>query len=114
MDDSSIETVAEGIADKVIIVADAPFSKQLTEATARHQKNLPSDGDCAKGDPNQILFSSLDISPEVLQAVTDMGFISPSPIQAEAIPPILAGRDVIGQARRVLVKQPRLVFRLLN
>ena len=28
-----------------------------------------------------------------------MGFISPSPIQAEAIPPILAGRDVIGQAQ---------------
>ena len=35
----------------------------------------------------------------MLQAVTDMGFTSPSPIQAEAIPPILAGRDVIGQAQ---------------
>jgi len=50
-------------------------------------------------DPNQVLFSQLDISDEILQAVTDMGFISPSPIQAEAIPPILAGRDVIGQAQ---------------
>lgn len=50
-------------------------------------------------DPNQILFSSLAISEELLHAVTDMGFISPSPIQAEAIPPILAGRDVIGQAQ---------------
>ncbi len=49
--------------------------------------------------PNQVLFSDLSISPELLQAVTDMGFISPSPIQAEAIPPILAGRDVIGQAQ---------------
>jgi ATP-dependent RNA helicase DeaD len=49
--------------------------------------------------PNQILFSDLSISPELLQAVTDMGFVSPSPIQAEAIPPILAGRDVIGQAQ---------------
>ncbi|QJD78827.1 DEAD/DEAH box helicase [Spirosoma rhododendri] len=49
--------------------------------------------------PNQILFSDLAISPELLQAVTDMGFVSPSPIQAEAIPPILAGRDVIGQAQ---------------
>ncbi len=46
-----------------------------------------------------MLFSSLAISDEILQAVTDMGFVSPSPIQAEAIPPILAGRDVIGQAQ---------------
>lgn len=52
-----------------------------------------------KADPNKPLFSSLDISDELLQAVTDMGFTSPSPIQAEAIPPILAGRDVIGQAQ---------------
>ncbi len=53
----------------------------------------------APADPNQILFANLDISDEILRAVTDMGFTSPSPIQAEAIPPILAGRDVIGQAQ---------------
>ncbi|CCH55419.1 DEAD/DEAH box helicase domain protein [Fibrisoma limi BUZ 3] len=50
-------------------------------------------------DPNQKTFADLDISDDLLQAVTDMGFVSPSPIQAEAIPPILAGRDVIGQAQ---------------
>ncbi len=44
-------------------------------------------------------FADLDISDELLQAVTEMGFVTPSPIQAEAIPPILAGRDVIGQAQ---------------
>jgi ATP-dependent RNA helicase DeaD len=49
--------------------------------------------------PNQILFSDLNISEDLLQAVTEMGFVSPSPIQAEAIPPILEGRDVIGQAQ---------------
>ncbi|WP_338875532.1 DEAD/DEAH box helicase [Spirosoma sp. SC4-14] len=52
-----------------------------------------------KNDPNQLLFSSLNISDDLLKAVTDMGFVSPSPIQAEAIPPILDGRDVIGQAQ---------------
>ncbi|GAB3961973.1 hypothetical protein GCM10028805_61890 [Spirosoma harenae] len=86
--DTAIETVAEGVADKVVIVADAP----VTEPTATVETT-------PKADPNQILFSSLDISAEILQAVTDMGFVSPSPIQAEAIPPILAGRDVIGQAQ---------------
>ena len=44
-------------------------------------------------------FADLNISPDILAAVTEMGFTTPSPIQAEAIPPILAGRDVIGQAQ---------------
>ncbi|WP_080058279.1 DEAD/DEAH box helicase [Spirosoma aerolatum] len=90
--DTAIETVAEGVADKVIIVADEPTTP-ATEAPKATAETTP------KADPNQILFSSLDISEEILQAVTDMGFVSPSPIQAEAIPPILAGRDVIGQAQ---------------
>ncbi|GAB2559036.1 DEAD/DEAH box helicase [Spirosoma areae] len=94
--DSAIDTVAEGIADKVILVADEPIA---TVADAPITESAPATEATPKVDPNQILFSSLDISPEVLQAVTDMGFISPSPIQAEAIPPILAGRDVIGQAQ---------------
>ena len=93
--DSSVETVIEGIADKVIIVADETIAETPTTGEA----SQPATEIAPKVDPNQILFSSLDISPEILQAVTDMGFVSPSPIQAEAIPPILAGRDVIGQAQ---------------
>nr|ARK13723.1 RNA helicase [Fibrella sp. ES10-3-2-2] len=44
-------------------------------------------------------FADLNVSADILAAVTEMGFTTPSPIQAEAIPPILAGRDVIGQAQ---------------
>ena len=44
-------------------------------------------------------FADLNISADILAAVTEMGFTIPSPIQAEAIPPIMAGRDVIGQAQ---------------
>src|ERR1051325_10190192 len=47
----------------------------------------------------QRTFEDLNVSETILKAVADMGFTSPSPIQAEAIPPILAGRDVIGQAQ---------------
>ena len=93
-DDTDVETVIEGSADKVVIVADAPAATEATAPVAETAVETTP-----KVDPNQILFSSLNISAEVLQAVTDMGFISPSPIQAEAIPPILAGRDVIGQAQ---------------
>lgn len=44
-------------------------------------------------------FSSLGLSSEVLRAVTDAGYTAPTPIQIEAIPPILAGRDVLGTAQ---------------
>ncbi len=47
----------------------------------------------------QKLFSELGLSPEVLKAVERMGFEQASPIQAEAIPPLLAGHDVIGQSQ---------------
>ena len=39
------------------------------------------------------------LSPEVAQAIEEMGYETPTPIQQQAIPPMLAGRDVIGQAQ---------------
>ncbi len=48
---------------------------------------------------NTVKFSDLGISEEILRAVEEMGFTTPSPIQAQAIPFVLDGRDVIGQAQ---------------
>jgi len=48
---------------------------------------------------NEVLFSDLGISAEILQAVEDMGYTQPSPIQSQSIPLMLEGRDVIGQAQ---------------
>lgn len=44
------------------------------------------------------LFEDFNLSQEVLAAIKDMGFVKPSPIQAETLQPILDGRDIIGQA----------------
>ena len=44
-------------------------------------------------------FEDLPISDEIKRAIADMGFEEPSPIQAQSIPVILSGRDVIGQAQ---------------
>ncbi|GAB2584134.1 DEAD/DEAH box helicase [Dyella jejuensis] len=44
-------------------------------------------------------FSALALSPEVLRALADVGYESPSPIQAATIPSLLEGRDVLGQAQ---------------
>ncbi|MHA7128318.1 DEAD/DEAH box helicase [Algoriphagus namhaensis] len=44
-------------------------------------------------------FSDLGISAEILKSVEEMGYTQPSQIQTEAIPYVLQGRDVIGQAQ---------------
>jgi superfamily II DNA/RNA helicase len=44
-------------------------------------------------------FESLGLSPTVLQAVTDAGYTDPTPIQTQAIPWVLMGRDVLGCAQ---------------
>lgn len=48
---------------------------------------------------NQITFESLSLSQPTLQALTAMGFENPTPIQAAAIPELLTGVDLIGQAK---------------
>lgn len=45
-----------------------------------------------------ITFDDLGLKKEILQSVKDAGFTIPSPIQAAAIPFILQGRDIVGQA----------------
>ena len=45
------------------------------------------------------LFSELGLSPEILKAIDKLGFEQASPIQAEAIPVLLSGKDVVGQSQ---------------
>lgn len=44
-------------------------------------------------------FDSLGLSPAILKAVVEKGYENPSPIQAQAIPPVLAGQDVMAAAQ---------------
>ena len=43
-------------------------------------------------------FASLGLVPELLETLTELGYEEPTPIQCEAIPPLLKGRDLLGQA----------------
>ncbi len=46
-----------------------------------------------------VSFSEFDLEPRVLRAVTDAGYTTPTPIQAETIPHAVLGRDVLGIAQ---------------
>jgi superfamily II DNA/RNA helicase len=44
-------------------------------------------------------FETLGLAPAILKAIADAGYTSPSPIQAQAIPEVLAGRDLMASAQ---------------
>ena len=43
-------------------------------------------------------FDSLGLSPDILRAVAEQGYREPTPIQQQAIPAVMEGRDQIGRA----------------
>jgi ATP-dependent RNA helicase DeaD len=58
---------------------------------------LPAPSEQTPGD--SLAFSELALTDVVLKALQDVGYESPSPIQAATIPHLLAGKDVVGQAQ---------------
>jgi superfamily II DNA/RNA helicase len=47
----------------------------------------------------QVRFADFGLSPDILRALTAQGYVHPTPIQAQAIPVVLQGRDVMGAAQ---------------
>ena len=48
---------------------------------------------------NGIKFTDLDLNPEILRAIRDAGYVNPTPIQAQAIPILMKGQDLLGCAQ---------------
>ena len=59
---------------------------------------MPPHDDSDQSEPN-LTFADLGIDKRVLRALSDVGYESPSPIQAATIPALLAGRHVVGLAQ---------------
>jgi superfamily II DNA/RNA helicase len=59
-------------------------------------------------------FADLGLSPEVLSAIADLGYESPTPIQAQATPTILMGRDVLGCAQTGTGKTAAFVLPMID
>ena len=67
------------------------------------------DADLAAG-----TFADLALRPELLQALITLGYEEPTPIQREAIPPLLEGKDLLGQAATGTGKTAAFALPLLN
>ena len=59
-------------------------------------------------------FDTLGLAPEFLRAVADQGYTEPTPVQAEAIPLVLAGRDLMANAQTGTGKTAAFVLPLLQ
>src|SRR3982750_2718206 len=75
----------------------------MTEATNQSE---PSHGEGA--------FLALGLHPSLVAAVTALGYEEPTPVQREAIPPLLAGHDVLGQAATGTGKTAAFALPLLH
>jgi len=63
---------------------------------------------------NDLSFSTLGLTAPVLQAVTELGYETPTPIQAQIIPFVLKGQDVLGQAQTGTGKTAAFALPLLS
>jgi ATP-dependent RNA helicase DeaD len=61
-----------------------------------------------------ITFDSFGLADDLLETVSSLGYESPSPIQAESIPPLLEGRDILGQAQTGSGKTAAFALPLLS
>ena len=79
----------------------------MEQVTTEQEIELEATGDDAS-------FESLGLSEELLRAVREAGYRTPTPIQREAIPLILKGRDVIGLAQTGTGKTAAFTLPLVN
>ena len=78
---------------------------QPAEGTAQDAETQPAENAPAteskqekEDDETIITFDVFGFCPEIMQAINEAGFREPTPIQVKAIPPVMEGKDVIGQA----------------
>ena len=81
--------------------ATEPGAEETAEPGAEEtaEAELAEAGAEEAAEPAGVRFADLGLAPEVMEAVVHEGFEQPTPIQERAIPVVLSGRDMIGQAQ---------------
>ncbi|MFA7297344.1 MAG: DEAD/DEAH box helicase [Dehalococcoidia bacterium] len=98
-DEESPEDIADDWDDDDIdTLPDADEGDEPDDAPAPEARPVPT---LSRVDPSELpqAFRDLGLDDEVLQVVARSGFTTPTPIQMQAIPTLLTGRDVVGIAQ---------------
>lgn len=84
-----------------MVSAELPGDDQRTTAqpTAQPGVQQKSEASAEQEEPAENGFRKLDLRPEVQQAVEELGYETPTDVQAQIIPHLLAGRDVLAQSQ---------------
>lgn len=61
-----------------------------------------------------VSFNQLQLAPAIAKVINEVGYESPTPIQAQSIPPLLEGRDLLGQAQTGTGKTAAFALPLLS
>ncbi len=85
-----------------------------TDDTEDQSSDQTSDQTTETSSADENAFDSLGLCHEVMQALEDVGYKTPSPIQAAMIPHLLEGRDVLGQAQTGTGKTAAFALPLLS
>ncbi len=108
---SELEVVTEqplhvgGAASGMVVEAATGLAEFDTDETADEASEDKADetADEASDEPEpetpRTVFADLGLSEPILQAIADIGYVHPTPIQEQAIPVVLMGRDVLGVAQ---------------
>ncbi len=75
-----------------------PQTEAPADEQAQPQTEAPAD-EKTEEDAEPVGFAGLELPDDVVEAVSKVGFESPSPIQAATIPTLMSGRDVVGLAQ---------------
>ena len=105
----AIQNVTQSICESLNSSSDERASTspdQSTPAVDLSAIDLPTPGDDTPAEVSTTVipakasgFASFGFAPELLEALTAIGYEEPSPIQKAAIPELLLGRDLVGQAQ---------------
>ena len=105
----AIQNVTQSICESLNSSSDERAStspNQSTPAVDLSAIDLPTPGDDTPAEVSTTVipakasgFASFGFAPELLEALTAIGYEEPSPIQKAAIPELLLGRDLVGQAQ---------------
>jgi superfamily II DNA/RNA helicase len=90
--DSPVAPPPEEALAEPLVMAPEPAEEASPEEEAHSEEEAASE-------PPRTLFADLGLSDELLRAVSEAGYLHPTPIQEQAIPIVLMGRDVLGCAQ---------------